>query len=265
MKHKSYVADRYVHDRANFLVTQTALELEPNGLLRVDIEPGVKGCARRMLEMTLRIEPGGEDSGQMHEDLQLTLTDSSGKLWCEGGRIQLLATFNQLAQSRADPYVSVEPANSIRLDQLRVFYSLLNEVDKDAGIRIEPPGENHLYYRAFLPDQKWRNRSERIIQPWELRLIRSEDGVLRGELVDLASRYNTSTNAQTKTRSFSVESSGALAATLKKSEKRYPSLLIFTTGDLAYSDLLSFIQPAMPTHPFIHVFLHNDQFAPIFQ
>ena len=58
-------------------------------------------------------------------------------------------------------------------------------VEGQGGVRVEAPPAGQVYYKAFLPDERWRTRADRPSQPWELRVSRSKDGVWASTLVQI--------------------------------------------------------------------------------
>jgi hypothetical protein len=84
--------------------------------------------------------------------------------------------FAALAQSGRDPFVALTWDDRLTLAAARDLALALTTVEGVGGIRLDAPPQGQLFYKAFLPQEQWRNRKDRLAQPWELRLTRKGDG-----------------------------------------------------------------------------------------
>ena len=89
------------------------------------------------------------------------------------GAVERLAV---LAQAGRNPYVSVSLDDAVTVGAARDLARVLAMVEGSDGLRIESPPAGQLFYKAFLPDERWRPRAERPSQPWELRVARNQQG-----------------------------------------------------------------------------------------
>lgn len=102
----------------------------------------------------------------------------------------VLEALGTLVRADRDPFVRVTFDDALSLTSARDVARVLQEVEGDGGIRIEAPPAGQLYFRAFLPDSRWRARPERPSQPWELRVGRGPDGAWRGMLVEIVEDWS---------------------------------------------------------------------------
>ena len=142
----------------------------------------------------------------------------------------------------------------LTLKQVQEFFTLIQTLDRESGIRVEAPPPGQLYYRAFFPDEQWRDRTKRLGRPWELHVkVANADGSLSGALTLPADEIDN--NGGKGDLKFVVNSSEELAQTLKeKSDRWSQTVYIFATPDIKYGPLLDFIHPSMKTHPGVYIF-----------
>ena len=133
---------------------------------------------------------------------------------------------------------------------------LLSLLDVEGGICIGPPVEGQPYYKAFMPNEQWRERSNRYMQPCELRF--AADG--SATLVAIEEIWG---DDQLKPELKVEEIAGVTPETLpgllqEKSPKGLPSVFVFAPASLEYGKIGVFIR-ALPEEFFdIHVFAVNN-------
>jgi len=96
--------------------------------------------------------------------------------------LERLAT---VAKTGRNPFVTVSLDDSMTVGAARDLARVFAMVDGDGGLRIEAPSAGQLYYKAFLPDERWRPRIDRPSQPWELRVARNKQGAWVCTLVQI--------------------------------------------------------------------------------
>lgn len=91
------------------------------------------------------------------------------------------------AQAKAgrDLFVTESLDDSLTVGAARDLARVLSLVEGPGGLRIEAPPAGQLYYKAFLPDERWRPRADRPTQPWELRITRNKEGAWTCTLVQI--------------------------------------------------------------------------------
>jgi len=131
-------------------------------------------------------------------------------------------------------------------------------------VRIKPPADGALYYRAFVPDKQWARPEGRPTQPWELHLARKE-AKLTGELVLHEAVWTDGSTTPTFTRKArAVAVPGDLRAAMDRDAKERQAagrrplpavLLVFADPGLTYSEVVSFVTPTLSTHSTVYVFV----------
>ena len=123
-------------------------------------------------------------------------------------------------------------------------------------MRIMPPPAGHLYYRAFVPDEQYRDRSRRMAQPWELTL-RLVGGSVTGTLTRLEQVWKESQVwPDLKVADFGVATPQELRPKMDKEGPGIPVMLVFADDAMSYGQLMTFLSPVMSDHPTIHVYLN---------
>jgi hypothetical protein len=228
--------------------------MPPNQLATLRLEPEYTDGKRRVVDLRLAIGRSG-----------FRLSDVKGKSLNQApGLDAVLNSCFELMKDGRTPYISLALAADLQLGRIPPLAQMIAKIDVDAAIRIEPPASGQLYYKAFLPDPRWREVSKRISQPWELHL-EHVDGNVAATMV-----YHTFTWKPgelepdvTKQRHVVADTAAIRRlldeqlAALKKRGKRLPpaALIVFAPADLAYGELMRFVGPLQSTHPAMYVFL----------
>ncbi len=159
--------------------------LPDRSLLVFTITPEYPDGRRRVNDLDLTLTGHAPGTAAGNAAGWFTLTDTaSGQRIANTNLAGTVRHFSQLIDSGRDPYVSVKVADSAPLGLVRDTAALIASIEGDTGIRVEPPPEGTLYYRAYLPNETYRSRSGRMSQPWELHLARNGQQV-SGMLADV--------------------------------------------------------------------------------
>ena len=119
---------------------------------------------------------------------------------------------------------------------------------------MEPPATGRLYYMAFLPNEKFRDRDSRLAQPWELHFARA-DGRSRATLTQIEEVWKEDKiRPELRPHHVPVASPEVLRKEIDARGPGLPVILVFAPPDLAYEELLRFVSPMLSTHGAIHVF-----------
>jgi hypothetical protein len=236
-----------------FQKTNPAYTFQRGQAAQIVLEPENKDGKQRVRDVALNaaVVPGKEDAGL--KGLKFSISDAAGKSLAAGETlVHVLAAFGQLAESGHDPYVTIYLDDALPLRSVRAFYELVMSMDIETGIRVEPPPEGHLFYRAFFPEQAWRDRENRLGRPWELHVESARP--LAGTLILPADEIDD--NEGKGDLKFAVKSAEEMAKVLaEKSDRWSQTVYVFTPERVRYGDLMSFIRPSMKTHSTIYVFL----------
>lgn len=209
----------------------------------------------RVVELTWRPGPPPNPG----EPPRVALVDADGESLVDRPTLTAsLAAFDRLSRAGQWVYVTIEPDPPVTLARLRTFYQLVAQVEGPRGVRVEPPPAGHLYYRAFLPDPAWRQRDQRVLDGWDLRL-RAADRGLEMRLESASDRRTPDGDWQTVVTVHPVETPQDVADVLREVEdRRARPLFVHAPADLAYGELLRVLGPVLePPRP-IHVFLDAE-------
>lgn len=170
--------------------------------------------------------------------------------------VQVLASIASLAgKTNADLFTAVTIENDVPVTKVRNLYALLAAVEKDRGVKLDPPPPDGLYYRAFLPDEAWRDRNTRLGEPWELFLTRGADKHLSAKLersVDNPDRGAAETKIVEKE---SPADPAAFAKHVNDHASRWSrTIFIYPPPDLTYGELMTWVRPVLATYPRVFVF-----------
>jgi len=243
-------AELYSFQQAN-----PALQLPPAALLEVVITPEYGPNRKRVLDLDLYANPGGDDVISCLEDMLFRLRKADGQNLVDEANInEILSRFSSLTTDGHDVFVTLFLGNFLTLKAIRDLCRILSSIDTETGIRMEAPPPGHLYYRAFLPKEEFRQRSARIVQPWELHL--SGNGtVVTGRLSEIEQIWrDEDVRPHLKVKEHAVATPEALRGELDNRGPGLRIILVFAQPSLTYGQLMTFLRPVMKTHPTIHVY-----------
>lgn len=205
-------------------------------------------------EIVLRPEPRPEDAPTRVRDVHALFSPDG--VATDGGEPEpvrdAVAGWHGLAAAGHDVYVTLRWDGALTLGRIRDYCRLLDLLDNDAGVRIEPPEPGDPYYRAFLPQEAWREREGRFTQPCELR-VNAEGGadVVAIEEVWSDDAIKPALNIET----IPAVTPETLPGVLAEKGPRFPVLLIFAPASLEYARLKPYLGPILESHPNVHLFL----------
>ena len=244
--------------------------LPEGALLTLIIEPATKDGSKRVRELVLHVEatrtPTVQPTNEVERlaNLRPQLKDGGAVLNREETLISVIQTLAALDRKKHDYFVTVSFGDSVELGQVQALARILSTIDREQGVRIEPPPTGQLYYRAFTPDRELLDREARLFHPWELALS-GKDGQVSGKLLLVESVWKT--NALRSVLEFSElavsdpkslrKEIDAEAERARRSDQRAkaPMIMVFAPATLSYGQLTKFLAPVLGTHKAIHVYL----------
>lgn len=242
------------HEVYSFQVPNPEKTLPAAQFIQVTMEPERTDGRSRVCDLTLKIaplpgvspDPAASFEYILHEPGLPPSTNSTFK--------HLESALAGIMASGRDPFASLQPDDNLSLISLRTAAALIETLENKNQVRIDPPPPGHPYYRAFLPDERHRERSGRPVQPWELYLYQNQGGVT-GDLVRLEEEWKGEDSQPVyHERRAAVASADALATALQKPDT--PSVvLVFAPPNLTYGHLLRFIAPVIEKKMIVYIFL----------
>ncbi len=230
-------------------------------LLSLFLEPEYKDGRRRVRDLALEVAPG---AAAAEGEPQFSLAGADGQALSGGqGPDGVRRELETLAAQGCDPFVSVRFHRALRLDAARAASRRIAELE-DGGLRVEPPASGQIYYRAFLVNERWRQRENRTGQPWELALARAAGGVTgiltRVEEIEdsaiLAPRFNTESQPVADAAALSRALAAEAAARERAGRRPHlPVALVFADPAMTCGPTADFLAPFLEANYVLYVFL----------
>ncbi len=223
-------------------------------LLSVRLTPARAPDTPQVANLTLRME-SGDSARPIH--LHLAEPVSSEVLHETPSLDAVLVALSEIRASDRMPFVQLELAGDVPLNEIRDLSRILQRLEQDQEVQVEPPPEREPYYRAFIPREQHRERANRPSQALELNLQHGDTPdaleVVLKEIRDVRERRED--EPLLEVTPHPVESPSDLVALVETIHHRLPVMIVFAPEDLLYERLLEWIQPIMDRHPTIHIFM----------
>jgi hypothetical protein len=116
-------------------------------------------------------------------------------------------------------------------------------------VHIDPPEAGRMYYRAFLPDPGYRNRTRRPSQPIELHL--KSTGAVVMELTEI---WGDQRQPDVVEKRIPVALPEDWIRYLDELEEAKPVLFVYAPDTMPHSELLRWVQPVLDRFPVIYVY-----------
>jgi hypothetical protein len=227
--------------------------------------PNAKYVMKQGTPVKITLEPAKGDEVVESRDLKIDAAIKNGQVLytvSEGGKQlnesptlpHLVAGLAEQAKSKADLFTVVSIDRTMKVQDVRKLYALLMSLEQDRGVKLDPPADGELFHRAFFPDEEWRNREERLGEPWELFLGRSNDKVT-GRLERLVENFEPDAEAKTTLQKFETATPAEFVKTVNANPSQWTkAIFIYPPDDLTYGELMEWARPALPTYSRIFVF-----------
>ncbi len=231
------------------LVTNPELKLTAGQHLRIELRPALPPGETQVRDFLVQVAPEGA-SAVTAADLRFTVRAGEAQPNLTAGTFENLLEF--LMQQRTagkDVFLSFAFAPDLTLGALREFAALLDAMADKEVVRIEP-APKELYYRAFLPDDKWRDRQNRIVQPLEIHL--SPDG---RRLVFIEEIYPPVGGRQLKEHAWPFTGPDTLTELVSQRET-WPTdtVFLYVQPTTRYGDMLAVLNPVRERFPIVYVY-----------
>lgn len=184
------------------------------------------------------------------------VTQGDGLAPCTNDVRGTLERLAAIARAGRDPFVRLSFADDLTVATVRDLARVLKAVDGEGGIRVDAPPEGQLYYKAFLPDDKWRTRGERFAQPWELRIGRGQDGQWHDTLVQVLEDWSKQgqLTPDLTVKEHPLKDASELPAMLRTLGGGINTLFIFVPTDAPLSCFMPAVRRVHAELPTVFVF-----------
>jgi hypothetical protein len=215
--------------------------------LTITIKPDGK---QRVVNLTWRPHGGAEPKHELLDDAGRNLVD-------QPTLAAVTSRFDRLGKAGKDVFVTFKPGDEVKLGRLEAICELIKRIDTIEGIRVEPPPDGHLYYRAFLPNPKWRKPEGRVLHGWDLHITtRGPDRPPKLELIASQDQRNEAGRWIVVQTRHAVESPDEIAAIVEKVDTRGPrEIHVHAPAKMTYGRLMDLLRPTLATHNTIHLYL----------
>ncbi len=246
-------------------------------LLTLVIEPAQPDGSHWAKDLVLQVDPGPERRNPSESEvealanLRLQLKDGATVLNRETTLVSVIRSMAALDQRTHGHFLTLRWSDGVALDAAQALAEILASVDREQGVRIDPPAPGDLYYRAFTPDRELLDRGERPFHPVELGL-QEKDGRISGRLLlfesvwkEGASRSELQFLERTILNPADLRRELAADRERKRSSgkrSRPAVMLAFAPSHLTIGQVTAFLEPVLTNQTAIHLFLDESAPAP---
>ncbi len=186
--------------------------------------------------------------------LRYSLRENDNLLASADNLPELVAGISKLADGKTDLFTSGDIGDNTQVDDVRKLYAVLMAMEQDRGLKLDPPAAEQLFHRAFFPEPQWRDREERLGEPWELFFDRI-DGKLVARLERYVEIFGNDNDRRRELQKWDVKSPAEFVDVVKKNESQWSkAVFVYPPADLTYGELMEWARPALPTYPRVFVF-----------
>jgi hypothetical protein len=227
--------------------------------LPVVIAPEYRDGKQRIRNLRLHISAGNSSPPGLSTALITVENDSGTALTATPSLASALALFSQLNDDGHDPFVTLDFSDNTTIGQLHQLALLLQTIDGPRGVRIEPPPAGQLYYKAFAPNQEFRHRENRFLQPWELHLQAGAGGAVTGVVAEITENWiDGQTKPEIDVQDHAISSPEEVHNLLTTRRLDVKVLLVYAPATLTHAELMRYVEPLQSSHPVIHVYVDEE-------
>ena len=154
------------------------------------------------------------------------------------------------------------------LASARDVAAMIAVLETTGTVVVQPPLKGQFYYRAFVPNRRWRDPAKRPAQPWELHLQRSEGGVV-GKLVlqqaevrgegDAAARFTSTVVPVATPEALREQLDADTQARADAGDAPVPAaLLTFVEEGMTVDEVMAFLRTVIDTNRAIYIFVGEE-------
>lgn len=170
---------------------------------------------------------------------------------------EALAVLRKQAEAGREQYVTLGFDEAMTLgraaDVARVFDMLDGK-----GIKLDGKPAGGVYPRAFLPREKWRDREDRVPQPFEVHVARGEGGALKKKLVFIEEDWTVEgLDPKLTPREYPFERWEELPGLVEKTggaESKVRLLFVFAPKEMPLGGVMPAVRVLEERLPLVYVF-----------
>lgn len=186
--------------------------------------------------------------------IQYELAEGEKELMPAGTLPALVEAIGKQVDGKSDLFTTVSIDPSMLLTDARKLYGILTAIEKDRGVKLDPPADGSFYHRALFPDDEWRVREDRLGEPWELFLARV-DGKLTARLERVTDNPDPDAEPKQILQRFPIDSPEQFLKAVNDNQSQWTkAIFVYPPADLTYGEALTWCKPALATYPRVFFF-----------
>lgn len=161
-------------------------------------------------------------------------------------------------EAARDPYLTISFDDALPQSRAREICAALQMIEGEKGVRLEPPPPGQIFYKSFLPDEKWRERRTRLSQPWELHVGAAprDGGAPSLKLVQILEDWSDPESLDPKltVREHPLKDAAELPVKIRELGGGLPVLLIYAPAAAPLGDFMPAVRLVRESQPIVYVF-----------
>jgi len=224
--------------------------------LRILLEPEYPDGRQRVLDLLLATEPAEGTEGNSLNEVVFSVSEGRKSRVSKVPLQDALRLFSKEAENGRDSFVQLMFSTALPLKTAKALCGILATIETEKGIRVEPPEPGTLYYKAFMPNDDFRDRSRRPSQPLEL-YLQLKDGQPVATLVRIDQLWRDDTvYPDLRVQPHPLKGPADMPGKLKELNSEIPVILVFAAENVKLSQLVEFLAPGiLKDFPTVHIFL----------
>lgn len=193
------------------------------------------------------------------EEAQLKLvgSDEAGEPLIQGALSDVLLWMRSQSEAERELFVTLTFDDKLPLSMAAQVAQVFCMLD-GKGIKLDSKAVDGLFPKAFLPQEKWRERKDRIPQPFELHLSRDSDGRLRKKMVFIEEDWTVEgLDPKLTPRDYPFESweeFPGLVTRVGGEDNKVRLLFVFSPSDLPLATFMPGVRSVAERLPLVYVF-----------
>jgi len=190
-------------------------------------------------------------------EVKLTCAEASGAVLKQAGLADSLTWMKSLSEQGRELFVTLDMDDAMPLkratDVARVF-----EMLDGKGIKLDGKTASGLYPRAFLPQEKWRERKDRNPQPFELHVTQDASGKIVKKLVFIEEDWSVpGLDPKLTPREYPFENWSELSGLVAKTggpDCKVSLLFVFAPAEMALAKFMPGVRAVSEQLPMVYLF-----------
>jgi len=204
----------------------------------------------RVREFALR----AQRTDQVIQIVSSNLTERTVQI---GTLAETLTTLKRASEKGRDLFVTLDLEDDLLLSEAMTVAHVFCMLD-DKGIILDGRSETGLYPKAFLPQEKWRNREGRIPQPFELYVSRKPDGTCSRKLTFIEEDWSgEGLDPKLTPKEYPFADWQELPDLIRNAggtDNKVEMLFVFAPADLPLSSFMPGVRSLAKRLPLVYVF-----------